>query len=60
MRKNKGRGIFIIIVMIAILSGAAVYRFLPANLEQWRQLVTFGTVIAVTFLLQIIRILWKK
>lgn len=60
MRKNKGKGMFFLIVVIAILSGGVVYRFLPDNLEQWKQLATFGTVIAVTFVLQIIRIVLKK
>ena len=60
MRKNKGKGIFFLIVIIAMISGIAVYRFLPASMEQWKQLTAFGVVIAVTFILQIIRVLLKK
>ncbi len=61
MRKNKGKGIFFfIIVIIAMISGVAVYRFLPTSMEQWKQLAAFGAVIAVTFILQIIRVLLKK
>ncbi len=60
MRKNKGKGIFFIIVLIAILAGVAVYQFLPASLEQWKQLISFATVIIVTFVLQVIRVLLKR
>lgn len=60
MRKNKGKGIFFIIVLIAILAGVAVYQILPGSLEQWKQLISFATVIIVTFVLQAIRVLLKR
>lgn len=60
MRNNKGKGIFFIIVLIAILAGVVVYQFLPASLEQWKQLASFATVIVVTFVLQAIRVLLKR
>lgn len=60
MRKNKGKGIFFIIVLIAILAGVVVYQFLPESLEQWKQLASFATVIVVTFVLQAIRVLLKR
>lgn len=51
MRRKKGNnGLFIVFVIVAIVMAVVLMNILPAAVSEWKQLVFFGTVIAVTAL----------
>lgn len=49
--KKRNNGIFILFVVIAVVIAAVVICLLPTAVNEWKQLIFFGTVIAVTAVL---------